>query len=124
MDDKYIPRPLFDTSEHLQALFKEGQAGDFQQCIRNWLKQCLANQAQESYQISDYQQCLTFLYSYRGSPDTFNAYRRELERFFHWTWFIKKQSVCDNKRLDIEEFIEFCDAMNLDAVMEPHKGRY
>lgn len=23
-----------------------------------------------------------------------------------------------------EEFIEFCDAMNLDAVMEPHKGRY
>jgi len=51
---------------------------------------------------------LNFLYSYRGSSDTFSAYRRDLERLLQWSWFIRKQSILDHKREDIEAFIEFC----------------
>ncbi|MBA3813420.1 MAG: site-specific integrase [Alphaproteobacteria bacterium] len=51
---------------------------------------------------------LNFLYSYRGSADTFSAYRREMERFLQWSWFVQKKSILDHKREDIESFIEFC----------------
>jgi hypothetical protein len=49
-----------------------------------------------------------FIYSYRGSLDTFNSYRREIERFIQWSWFVHKKPVLQLKRLDIEAFIEFC----------------
>jgi site-specific recombinase XerD len=51
---------------------------------------------------------LNFLYSYRGSQDTFAAYRRDIERFLQWSWFVRKQSLLDHKREDIEAFVEFC----------------
>ena len=57
---------------------------------------------------SDYQHACTFLYSYRGSVATFSAYRRELERFLQWTILIAKKSLTQIKRVDIEQFIEFC----------------
>ena len=33
---------------------------------------------------ADYQHASEFIYSYRGSPDTFSTYRREVEHFLHW----------------------------------------
>ena len=39
----------------------------------------------------DYHICISFLLCYQGSPDTFNAYRREIERFFQWCL------LCENK---------------------------
>jgi len=39
---------------------------------------------------------------------TFNAYRRELERLIHWAWFVREQSLLKLKRDDIEQFISFC----------------
>lgn len=50
----------------------------------------------------------SFLYSYRGSEATFNAYRREVERLLHWSWTICKKSLQELRRADIETFIEFC----------------
>lgn len=61
-----------------------------------------------SFAIKDYQASLNFLYSYRGSSQTFGAYRREIERFLQWSWFVREQSVLKHKRQDIEAFIEFC----------------
>ena len=66
-----------------------------------------------AYVIKDYQVALNFLYSYRGSSQTFGAYRRDVERLLQWSWFIKKQSITKHKRQDIEAFIEFC--------MKPYK---
>jgi len=57
---------------------------------------------------NDYQQAREFLYSYRGSDATFNAYRREIERLLHWTWLMKQKSLTEVQRADIEAFIEFC----------------
>ena len=56
----------------------------------------------------DYEYALKFMYSYNGSSATFNAYRRELERFFQWSWRIEQRSVLLHQREDIEEFVRFC----------------
>ena len=57
--------------------------------------------------LSDYQYASEFIYSYRGSPDTFTTYRREIEHFLHWCWLIAGTSVNQILRQDIESYIEF-----------------
>ena len=42
-----------------------------------------------SYASMDYQTVTQFLLSYDGSLDTFNAYRRELERLLQWSWLVQ-----------------------------------
>lgn len=105
------PRPLFDTLEHLTELYKQIQhEPNPDKIISAWLKQCLAGTEIKlvSFMMKEYQLVLNFLYSYRGSLDTFNAYRRELERFMSWSWFVREESILKLKRLDIEAFLEFC----------------
>jgi site-specific recombinase XerD len=82
------PTPLFDTLEHLSNALYEVPA-------------MVAN-----YKI-DYQFATRFLYSYRGSPASYNSYRRELEIFSAWTWFVKNKNFKEIKREHFEEFIEF-----------------
>lgn len=60
------------------------------------------------YASQDYSQAIQFLYSYRGSEATFNAYRREIERLLQWSWFILGKSIKALRRDDFETFIEFC----------------
>ena len=59
---------------------------------------------------SDYQHAADFIYSYRGSLATFNAYRREIERLLQWSMRIAQKPLEALKRQDIEHFIEFCQA--------------
>ena len=56
----------------------------------------------------DLQYSLKFLYSYRGSQATFNAYRREVERLLQWSWFVLGKSINEIRREDFESFIIFC----------------
>ncbi len=107
----YTPKPLFDTLPEVIAQYSLVYAQDNPlHSIRQWLNHCLEDTKVTipQYASKDYQMVLNFLYSYRGSADTFVAYRRELERFLHWSWFIREQSVLKHKRDDIEAFIEFC----------------
>ncbi|MGE4630126.1 MAG: tyrosine-type recombinase/integrase [Pseudohongiellaceae bacterium] len=57
--------------------------------------------------LQDYQEASEFIYSYRGSPDTFNTYRREVEHFLHWCFIIVNKSLNQIVREDIETYIEF-----------------
>lgn len=57
--------------------------------------------------VDDYQYASEFLYSYRGSPDTFSTYRREIEHFLHWCWLIEAKSLRDIRRENIEDYVEF-----------------
>ena len=36
----------------------------------------------------DYAGAHTFLYAYKDNRDTFNAYRREVERLLHWSFLV------------------------------------
>lgn len=83
------PAPLFDTLEnsaHFDVVQLNGEHSE------------------------DYQKALGFLKSYNGSPATFNAYRREVERLLHWAWLFAKKSVKDLRRTDVESYLAFCQA--------------
>lgn len=56
---------------------------------------------------ADWVQVVEFLYSYRGSPDTFNAYRRETERLLAWAWRVAGLGLAQIRRADIEGYIDF-----------------
>ncbi|KTC95741.1 site specific recombinase, phage integrase family [Legionella erythra] len=56
----------------------------------------------------DFYYTLQFLKSYTGSQGTFNSYRREAERLLQWSWHVRKITLKDLKRDDIDQFIRFC----------------
>lgn len=60
------------------------------------------------YQKNDFKFVKDFLLQYKGSQDTFNAYRRELEKLTQWAWLVSLKPVIELNRQDIEQYIEFC----------------
>lgn len=81
------PSPLFDTLEELVSSQKI---------------------LPEFINAADFNQAHAFLYSYRNSPATFNAYRREVERLLQWCTLIAKKSLNEIRRNELEAYIEFC----------------
>ena len=57
---------------------------------------------------NDFYYTLNFLKSYTGSQGTFNSYRREAERLLQWAWNVKKVTLNQLKKEDIEHYIRFC----------------
>jgi site-specific recombinase XerD len=96
-NDNPLLRPLFDTSEFIK-------------------EQMLPATYTESYQQEDFIQAKSFLLNYIHVETTFNAYRREIERFLHWLWLIANKSFRVLKRVDIEAYIEFCQDPPLDWI--------
>ena len=96
MSNVKTPPPVFDTLEAMPNPFKQTLAAP-----SYFAGDCPAAA------IADYQHASEFIYSYRGSPDTFSTYRRELEHFLHWIWLIAKKSLADIEREDIESYAEF-----------------
>lgn len=91
-----IPVPFFDTLSEMPNPYRHPVKS---------VKHLLENEPENA--IDDYQHASEFLYSYRGSPDTFSTYRREIEHFMHWSWLIAGKSLKDNRREDIEAYVEF-----------------
>ena len=105
----YRPSPLFDGITEIKNWLDTIQKGGAKSALLPFIKNCLHNTIPfHNDAIKDYHAALLFLYSYRGSKDTFNAYRREIERFLQWSWFIRQCSCRTLTRLDLEAFIEFC----------------
>lgn len=57
--------------------------------------------------LEDYRASLDFLLSYSASQDTFKSYRREVDRFILWLWFVHKDHLGTVKRGDIESYLDF-----------------
>ena len=90
------PEPFFDTMEEMPNPFKNPVLE-----VNN-----ISTTEPEGAQ-SDYQYASEFIFSYRGSPDTFATYRREIEHFLHWSWLIAEKSIKSVLRQDIEAYVEF-----------------
>ncbi len=88
--------PLFDTLEEMPNPFRQP---------RRSLSGLVDSPLDSA--LSDYQFAAEFLYSYRGSPDTFSTYRREIEHFLQWCWLIARKGVTEIQREDIEAYVEF-----------------
>jgi len=86
--------PIFDTLPHLNT----------------------PNPTIKIHHPNDHQQATQFLYSYRGSPDTYATYRRELERYYQWLWHHTKKDLKNITRHDIETYIEFCQNPPIDWI--------
>lgn len=99
------PSPLFDTLENWDIASKQ-------------LSQI------ETHFKSDYQFASLFLHAYRGNETTFNAYRREVERYLQWCWLISKKSIKDIRRQDFEDFIEFCQSPPTDWIGIKNVSRF
>jgi site-specific recombinase XerD len=89
-----LPIPLFDS-----LAFSDPKQAD---------RDLGGQAAQLHFARDDFQQALQFLYSYRGSDATFNAYRREIERLLQWSWFVVGKSIKEIRREDFETFVIFC----------------
>ena len=96
MSKKKSPLPFFDTLEAMQNPYKHRVRS-----VAHLLE------AEPENALDDYQFASEFLYSYRGSPDTFSTYRREIEHFLHWSWLIAGKSLREIRREDIEQYVEF-----------------
>lgn len=90
------PPAFFDTLEEMANPFREPV-----QSLEWLLPEAPADA------LSDYQHAAEFIYSYRGSPDTFSTYRREIEHFLHWAWLVAEKSLAAIAREDIESYVEF-----------------
>lgn len=89
MPKERLPIALFDS---LEAMLAED---DFQPVL------------DEAFQ-EDYTYARRFLLSYKGSRDTFNSYRKEIERFLQWCQLKENKSVKEIKREEFERFLGFC----------------
>ena len=79
MSNIKTPAAFFDTLEEMPNPFKHSVKS---------LDHLLQDYPPDA--LSDYQYASEFIFSYRGSPDTFSTYRREIEHFLHWCWIIVK----------------------------------
>ena len=107
----YVPTPIFGDRGTVIEQIKAIQNGESAESLINqWLNTCFAHAkiTLPDFANTDYQAALQFLHTYRGSTDTFTAYRRDIERLLQWSWFVKKQSCRIHTRDDMEAFIEFC----------------
>lgn len=88
-----IPKPLFDTLEHLL---------ETPECVTLYLKSITIPDIEKEYDAIK-----EFLNSYAGSADTFNSYRREVERFVHWSWIVAQKPIKALDRNDLRNYLNF-----------------
>lgn len=90
------PLALFDT---LSSLHEPVPA-----CIRDYLQTMQLPEIDQEFKLAH-----EFLASYQGSEDTFNAYRKEIERFLQWAWQIERKPIKSIDRNAIRRYLEFAN---------------
>ncbi len=90
------PQPFFDSIDFMQNPFRFHL-----QDVSQWLGES------PPAALADFQIASQFLFHYRGSPDTFNTYRREIEHFLGWCWIIRRTPLSQISQLDFEAYVDF-----------------
>lgn len=97
MPDIKSPGAFFDTLEEMPNPFKHPPTH----------VEAMTDASAPEGILDDFRLASEFLYSYRGSPDTFSTYRREIEHFLQWCWLVARKPLKQVVREDIESFVEF-----------------
>jgi site-specific recombinase XerD len=92
---KTRPFALFDTLVQIETP---------PSCVEAFLQ---AQQVNIATVDDEYQYAVKFLSSYSGSADTFNTYRREVERLLQWSWLVAKKSIIALESIDIHHYMDF-----------------
>lgn len=72
----------------------------------------------------EYDLARRFLRSYAGSEDTFNSYRREVERLCQWAWLWRQKSLNMLNRDDVKAYINFVQNPPATWVTDKHQPRF
>lgn len=107
------PVALFDTLENMPNPWRDPPRLPVSELLPN-----------NDLVLTDFHRACEFLYSYRGSPDTFTAYRRELEHFLQWLWLISDKTLPTVHREDIEAYVEFARNPPKTWIGEKHVARF
>jgi site-specific recombinase XerD len=91
------PKPLFDTLDQIEEPISD--------VVNQYLDGIKVKEALEEYQLT-----LEFLKSYIHSQDTFNSYRREVERLLQWSWLIAERPVKSLTRNECRDYLNFVQA--------------
>jgi len=85
---KYTPKAIFDAVEFLKS---------------NDSPEHMPHNRQQDYEYTK-----QFLLSYQHNAETFKSFRREIERFTQYCWFIANKTTIKMRRTDIEDYLQFC----------------
>ncbi|MES2217861.1 MAG: site-specific integrase [Pseudomonadota bacterium] len=105
-----VPLPLFDTLENLN------QTPDV---VFDYLQTLSIPATEQEFKL-----CREFLKSYTNSPDTFTAYRREIERMLHWSWLICKKPLKAISRNDLRDYLQFVNSPPKSWISIKNVGRF
>lgn len=108
---KPIPQPLFgDITDLATAPHPQ---------IQGYLNALNLPEVQAEYQLGK-----KFLDNYNASYDTFNSYRREVEKFLHWSWLICHKPIKNIDRNDIRHYLEFVNKPPLSWIADKQVRRF
>ncbi len=96
---KKAPRPFFDTLDYMKNPVKTPVTPED---IHRTLE------VDEPEAVMDYQVASEFIFTYRGSVETFRQYRKTLEQLLAWCWLVNEKPIRKMHRQDVERFMEFC----------------
>ncbi len=110
---KYVPLPLFGSLDALHQLtYKKVKLPPY-----------FADYGLPNTALNDFKMAAAFLYTYRGSNETFKSYRSEIERLLQWASFICEKSLTKLTREDIEAFLHFCQNPPKHWIVDAHVWR-
>lgn len=101
MSSKQPPSPIFD----LQRVLREQRDNDD---YRTASLSSNFTKTAPRFAITDYKLSVQYLLSLT-SADTFNSYRRDMERLHLWSWIVKQTSVLKLKPDDINQYMDFLE---------------
>ncbi|MEC7030564.1 MAG: site-specific integrase [Pseudomonadota bacterium] len=72
----------------------------------------------------DYAKVRLFLLSYALSSDTYNTYRREVERYCQWLWYVAQSSLEKTTRHMVHDYIKFFQSPPSSWISPKHYPRF
>lgn len=95
--------PLFDT----HSAFVKTSEAEYEES-RPYITEYIAGFQGQLNARADYDAVRQFLKSNSKVETTFNNYRTQVERLLLWAWNMRGKSILAFRRVDMEEFMDFC----------------
>lgn len=111
-----IPRPLF--ADYLEVIRSDGSVNDHPDTLLY-----LASCSEAAKPREAYEHAKEYLYGFRNR-NTYEAYRKYIERLLLWTFIIKRKPIYELSEIDLHEFNEFCKAPPKDWIRTSHEQRF
>lgn len=111
-----IPRPLF--ADYLEVIRSDGSVNDHPDTLLY-----LASCSEAAKPREAYEHAKEYLYGFRNR-NTYEAYRKYVERLLLWTYIIKRKPIYELSEIDLHEFNEFCKAPPKDWIRTSYERRF